>query len=195
MQKQYRFLLFTVTIFSFLILSGCKKTDSTPTAASTTTIPKDLTKEEIIAEAQKGANGDPRGTYYMNTPIITFFTNEPSINLQYKSETKNEASGSTTIEGSATEGTWKSTNVSENVDVVLTIEQNGQSTDVPVAFTESGSKTGTWKIVPGQKVILQENGSSTPADTVDFGITAKGMFLGKKLPNHDNVLVITAWKK
>lgn len=201
MRKNILFSLLTISIFSAMIMSGCKKDDSSPTSSTTTpTIPNDLTNEQALAEAQNGAQIDPRGTYYVNSPFLTFITQNSAVELQYKSQTSNGGSGTFKMEGSsATEGTWSTTNVSINVDLVLTITMNASSSDQVVKPTAddlkgfNGNNTGTWKTI-GDKMIITVNGQAD-ADTSDYGVTSKGLFLANLIDNDTQIYSIKILKK
>ncbi|MHB1051325.1 MAG: hypothetical protein ACYC09_14700 [Bacteroidota bacterium] len=184
MRKKFIISHAVIFVFSLLVLVGCKKDETSPTSnTNTVNEPANLTLEQAIAEisiAQDGA--DPRGLYYINTPFVTFKTNDTTTGLQYKSETKNGGSGTIKVEGaSAIEGTWTSTNVNVTVDLVLTVTTNGVPEDVQFAPTAddlkglNGSNSGTWKVI-GDKMVMNTNGSTEPADTSNFGTTSKGLF-------------------
>lgn len=131
-----------------------------------------------IAESdfpRTATGGDPRGTYSPNTPLFAWFNLPTGVSVDM---TRNGGSGTIEVAGSsATSGTFTATNM--QLDVAGTISGGGVTIPFDFDDLDQGSLTsgsGTWRVIPGNRIEMQPNEAGEDPDTIGFSVTGRGLF-------------------
>ncbi len=167
-------LLYLLLVFFVVSVVSCSK-ESNPTEPQPDTIPEnnvqDVKKEEVPENEQ---GGDPRGTYYGNSPYFfhfsSTFTAKDSVVVS-KAKTMLVIEGSTSAEGS-----YRFLEENYQIDqFILSIETPGSSHRIQINNNYKPIKvtTGTWK-VSGNIITFQREGH--PPDEARFSATNRGIF-------------------
>ena len=179
------------------ILSCCQQAVDPPKPMG---IPSDL-KDTQVRFLPFG--GDPRGTYYPNTPLIILSGDVPSP-LDFFAPTVNGGSGKLIIEGgSSMSGTWRAENIVFQYDGVL---KNGAS-PYPISTTNHDTlaaffaqKSGRWGVNPNYKAQIVFS-NQTSVEDFPFTADSLGMYLYTSPPRIsypprlNTILCTTIFKK
>ncbi len=186
-----------IFIFTFvLILSGCSKDNSTNPDDSPK-VPdnnvQDVKKEEVPEQSN---GGDPRGTYFANSPIYYHFSSTITVR---DSIVESKGKYMIKIEGSsATQGTYTYLLQSYNIEQYIFLSTGSSSAKVDIKQSVSNSSAseekGSWS-VNGDVITFTPEGSTSYTKT--FTANNRGMYQYSELtlPLIGNYTQVKIYKK
>jgi hypothetical protein len=187
-------------VTSAIVFSCCQKPIE-PIVEPPITIPRDLDPSQT---RRRPFGGDPRGTYYPNTPLIVL--SGDTKYYDFTPHTVNGGSGKLIIEGlSATTGTWRAENIAFQYDGIM--RYNGSpypistvNHDSLAKFFRSGSGwwgMGNLRNNPSQITFWNR----TTGFDFDFTVDSLGMYFYTSPPrisfppDANTILCTTIFKK
>ncbi len=168
-----RLTLVPVTVTSLVFAVACNNN------TSSTTTPSGPGPDIAVAQFPTSATGgDPRGTWYPNTPLMNVSASNLSSGVTVGvTFTKNTGSGSIVYTGSTpASGTFSTNNLAASLVGNTAISALGQTSNIPIMESTVGvlAGSGTWT-VSGSNLIQFSSGVAKP-DTLAFTANSQGLF-------------------